>query len=158
MVTRRDAILALSAGYLWPWNTLYAAMALLTWLFLTPDFAKMSTFAVGWISIIFFRNLMLIALYVSAWHLRLYVRRAQGTDYKYDRRWLATNNPTFLFQFVERGIQGTGPDLQNVVRHLLETMRKSPSMRGLQRQDSENKQTQRTLNEVIRLHGLIDIR
>jgi sterol desaturase/sphingolipid hydroxylase (fatty acid hydroxylase superfamily) len=85
-------------GYLWPWNALYAATALLTWLFLTPDFAQMSTFAVGWIAIILFRNLMLVTLYVSAWHLHLYVRRAQGTDYKYNGRWLATNNPNFLFR------------------------------------------------------------
>jgi sterol desaturase/sphingolipid hydroxylase (fatty acid hydroxylase superfamily) len=84
-------------GYLWPWNTLYAGIALLTWLFLTPDFTKLKTFGVGWIATIFFRNLALIVLLVGAWHLRLYVRRAQGTDYKYNGRWPATHNPNFLF-------------------------------------------------------------
>jgi hypothetical protein len=31
-------------------------------------------------------------------------------------------------------------------------------VRGLQRQDSQNEQTQGALNEVMGLHGLIDIR
>jgi hypothetical protein len=41
---------------------------------------------------------------------------------------------------------------------LLEALRKSPPVRGLQRQDSQNEQAERPLNEVIRLHRLIDIR
>lgn len=84
-------------GYLWPWNTLFAAIALLTWLFLTPDLERMKTFSTDWIAFIFVRNLALIVLFVSPWHLRLYVQRAQGTDFKYNGRWLATDNPTFLF-------------------------------------------------------------
>ena len=47
-------------GYLWPWNTLFAAIALLTWLFLTPDLERMKTFATDWIAFIFIRNLALI--------------------------------------------------------------------------------------------------
>jgi sterol desaturase/sphingolipid hydroxylase (fatty acid hydroxylase superfamily) len=72
-------------------------IAVLTWLFLTPDFARMKNLEVGWIAIIFARNLGLIFLVAGAWHLRLYVQRAQGTDYKYNGRWLATDNPVFLF-------------------------------------------------------------
>lgn len=85
-------------GYLWPWNVLYAGIALLTWLFLTPDLARMKTFALDWVAFIFFRNVALIALFVSPWHLRLYARRTQGTNFKYRGRWLATDNPTFLFR------------------------------------------------------------
>jgi sterol desaturase/sphingolipid hydroxylase (fatty acid hydroxylase superfamily) len=84
-------------GYLWPWNMLYAAIATATWLFLTPDLARMKTFALGWIAIVFGRNLGLLVLVVSAWHLRLYVQRAQGMDYKYSGRWLAKGNSAFLF-------------------------------------------------------------
>ena len=64
-------------GYLWPWNTLYAAISLVTWHFLTPDFGRMKTLSVDWIGIIFFRNLALIVLIAGAWHLRLYVQRAR---------------------------------------------------------------------------------
>jgi sterol desaturase/sphingolipid hydroxylase (fatty acid hydroxylase superfamily) len=84
-------------GYLWPWNVLYSATALLTWLFLTPSFARMDRLAVGWIAIILLRNLALIVLVASVWHLRLYVQRAQGTRYKYNGRWLSTSSSHFLF-------------------------------------------------------------
>jgi sterol desaturase/sphingolipid hydroxylase (fatty acid hydroxylase superfamily) len=94
---RPRAFLGAVFAFLCPWRILYAGIALLTWLFLTPDFANMRTFAVGWIATIFFRNLGLIVLLAGAWHLRLYVQRAQGTDYKYNGRWLASRHPNFLF-------------------------------------------------------------
>jgi sterol desaturase/sphingolipid hydroxylase (fatty acid hydroxylase superfamily) len=84
-------------GYLWPWNIAYVSLATLTWLFLTPPIADMKTFEVGWIAIIFGRNAGLLILIVSAWHLRLYVQKAQGVDFKYNGRWLAKKNPIFLF-------------------------------------------------------------
>jgi len=85
-------------GYLWPWNTLYFAIALGTWLFMTPEFARMKTFELNWIGLVFFRNLGLIVAVVGIWHLRLYVQRAQGTEYKYNGRWLAKDNSNFLFR------------------------------------------------------------
>src|SRR5271166_3105449 len=85
-------------GYLLPWNALYALIAVLTWLYLTPDLARMKTFAIDWVALIFVRNIALIVLFVSPWHLWLYARRAQGTDFKYRGRWLATDNPSYLFR------------------------------------------------------------
>jgi hypothetical protein len=85
-------------GYLWPWNTLYLAIALATWLWLTPDVATMKIVEPGWIALILLRNAALITAVVGAWHLRLYVQRAQGTEYKYNGRWLAKDNDNFLFR------------------------------------------------------------
>jgi sterol desaturase/sphingolipid hydroxylase (fatty acid hydroxylase superfamily) len=85
-------------GYLWPWNSLYAAIALFTWVFLTPDLATMKTLEFGWIAILFSVNLALLVLVISAWHLRLYVQRAQGIDFKYSNRWLAKDSSAFLFR------------------------------------------------------------
>jgi sterol desaturase/sphingolipid hydroxylase (fatty acid hydroxylase superfamily) len=84
-------------GYILPWNLVYAAIAVLTWELLTPDPSRMKSLSVEWISIIFCTNLALLVAVVSAWHVRLYVQRAQGMRYKYKGRWLATNNRTFLF-------------------------------------------------------------
>ncbi len=84
-------------GFLWPWNTLYAAIATLTWLFATPDMATMQTLAPGWIGFVLARNLVLMLAVFGAFHLYLHVGRRQGTDYKFTDRWQATNNPTFLF-------------------------------------------------------------
>ncbi len=85
-------------GFLFPWNALYVVIATLTWLFLTPDLATTKTFAPGWIAFVLVRNLGLIFLVSGGWHLRLYVQRAQGADYKYSGRWLARDNPIFLFK------------------------------------------------------------
>lgn len=84
-------------GYLWPWNTVYAAIAFATWLFATPDLTTTSSLTAGWIMRVFLRNLALILLVAGAWHWRLYILRAQGTRYKYDGRWPAANSPKFLF-------------------------------------------------------------
>ncbi|HTW28196.1 MAG TPA: sterol desaturase family protein [Acetobacteraceae bacterium] len=85
-------------GYLWPWNLLYVAIALPTWLWLTPDLARMKSFAPGWIAFLLARNLALLTLVISAWHVPLYVRRVQGTRFKYRARWLAQDNAAFLFR------------------------------------------------------------
>lgn len=85
-------------GFLLPFNALYFAIALVSWLWLTPDMATVGTFAPGWIAFLLVRNAALLTLVVGAWHMRLYGRKAQGTDYKYNGRWLATNNDAFLFR------------------------------------------------------------
>src|SRR5579871_6505028 len=83
-------------GYLWPWNALYMAIALATWLFATPDLSTMRSLGAGWIMHIFLRNLFLILLVAGLWHWRLYIRRAQGTRYKYDEHWPARSSAKFL--------------------------------------------------------------
>ena len=85
-------------GYLWPWNVSYVVVAVLTWVYLTPAMADMKTFAAGWIAVILGRNCALMLLVYGAWHVRLYVQKRQGLDYKYTSRWPATDNPTFLFR------------------------------------------------------------
>lgn len=84
-------------GYLLPWALLYIALGALTWRYLTPELTQMKTLEVGWITFILARNLAIVVLVTSAWHGWLYVQRSQGTDYKFNDRWLATDNPTFLF-------------------------------------------------------------
>jgi sterol desaturase/sphingolipid hydroxylase (fatty acid hydroxylase superfamily) len=85
-------------GYLLPYNVAYFAIALATWVWLTPSLETMATVEAGWIGWILLRNAVLLTLVVGAWHLRLYVQKAQGTEYKYNGRWLATDNDAFLFR------------------------------------------------------------
>ncbi len=85
-------------GYLWPWNLLYLAIALATWRWLTPPLAEMRTVEAWWVGQIFLCNLGLIGAVVGTWHLRLYTKRAQGTEYKYSGLWLAQDNDSFLFR------------------------------------------------------------
>ena len=50
-----------------------------------------------WIALILARNVAILCAVIGFWHLRLYTQKAQGTDFKYTDKWLATGNPTFLF-------------------------------------------------------------
>jgi sterol desaturase/sphingolipid hydroxylase (fatty acid hydroxylase superfamily) len=85
-------------SFLWPWKALYALIALVIWEFLLPSSVEMQTLTAGWIARIFCVNLILLVVFAGGLHFRLYIQRAQGTEYKYTRRWLATDSPSFLFR------------------------------------------------------------
>ena len=74
-------------GYLWPWNFIvFGIFVLPTWFFLTPNLETMKSLEVWWIALILARNLVLIVIVVSAWHLPLYLKRRQNSDYKYSNQ------------------------------------------------------------------------
>jgi sterol desaturase/sphingolipid hydroxylase (fatty acid hydroxylase superfamily) len=85
-------------GYFLPWGVLYMAFPVVTWLWLTPSMETMQSFQPGWIALVLARNYGLVALVVGAWHLRLYMQRAQNTDFKYTNKWLSRDNKIFLFK------------------------------------------------------------
>lgn len=85
-------------GYLWPWATIYFAISLATWFWLTPDPSVARELSMSWIWPILLRNALLVLAVTSVWHIPLYVRKTQGTRFKYNARWLARDNPNFLFR------------------------------------------------------------
>ena len=92
------AILRWLPGYLLPWNLLYALLAVLFWVYLTPSLATMQTLEPGWIGLVLLRNAAATLLFFGAWHLWLYVRRAQGISFKLNAKWQATDSGAFLFR------------------------------------------------------------
>ncbi len=84
-------------GYFLPRNLLYMALAIVTWLYLTPEMATMKTFQVDWIAWIYARNLALLFLIFGGWHFRFYILRSQGTAYKHNRNWPERKHRRFLF-------------------------------------------------------------
>jgi sterol desaturase/sphingolipid hydroxylase (fatty acid hydroxylase superfamily) len=85
-------------GYFLPWGVFYALFPVACWLWLTPSMETMKQFAPGWIAFLLLRNAALLLGVAGAWHLWLYVKRVQGTDYKYSNKWLARDNPIFMFR------------------------------------------------------------
>ncbi|ANT54240.1 sterol desaturase family protein [Mesorhizobium amorphae] len=83
-------------GYLYPYTVLYAGLGFLAWWYLIPDFAEMKNLRFDWIAKLFLENLAIIIVWTSFWHLRLYVQRAQDTEYKFNKRW-PKNSDLFLF-------------------------------------------------------------
>jgi len=90
-------ILAWLPGYLFPWTALYAALTLVVFFFLTPATARMQEVSSDWVALIALRNYALLIAVVGVQHYWLYVRKAQGTAFKYNRRWPQPRNPAFTF-------------------------------------------------------------
>ena len=83
---------------LWPYGTIYIGIAVVVWNFFTPAMDRMQRFEFRWLAEIYVRNAVVLVLFVGAMHVWLYVRRAQGTRYKYDDEWLSTTGKRFLWR------------------------------------------------------------
>ena len=84
-------------GYLWPFNALYALVAVAVWLWATPSASTMSTWGVGWVAVVFIRNAALLVLWYGVAHLVLYGRRSQGERFKYNAKWPSSKSDRFTF-------------------------------------------------------------
>ena len=85
-------------GYIFPWQFIWASIAIISWFFLTPSLESMKNLEIGWLSFIFLRNFVLILIYISIFHLHFYVYKFQGNSFKFNGRPLESNNSKFLFQ------------------------------------------------------------
>ena len=89
--------------YLLPWNALFFGVALLIWSLATPPLATLRTLAPGWILFLLVRNSAVVLLVYGILEVRLYVRRAQGTQFKYNAKWPA-DHPSDVFWFCSQTI------------------------------------------------------
>lgn len=83
-------------GYLFPWNVMFMAIAVLTWLYTQPALADMVEFRIGWIAHIFLRNAALLVLFYGGLHLWLYTLKGQGERFKYHPKWYGEKKKRFL--------------------------------------------------------------
>lgn len=84
--------------FLWPQSILWVAVAWVTWRFATPDLDRFASLGADDVGILWARNAVLMLLVIGGQHWWLYIRRAQGTDFKYETRWLAKGRKSFLFE------------------------------------------------------------
>ena len=84
-------------GYLFPWNVIYAIVAVGIWVYLTPTLETMRTFSFSWAGLILVRNVTLTFSVYGAWHMWLYVWRKQNNDFKYNKSWPKKRSSIFLF-------------------------------------------------------------
>lgn len=82
-------------GYLFPFNALYAAVAIAVWFLATPSRETLASLGVGWIAFLLVRNYVLTIVWYGAFHLRLYTRRAQDGRFKYNPKWPAPRSDRF---------------------------------------------------------------
>lgn len=89
--------------YLWPWNAFHMATALLYWAFVIPDVAVMQTLGWGWALWLFAVNAAGIFAMYGAVELFYYVRRIQGTRFKFNARFPG-ETPSDVFWFKSQNL------------------------------------------------------
>ncbi len=84
-------------GYLWPMNSLWLGVILVTWFFLTPSLEAMRQFELWWVAVLAARNFAFVVLLFGGLHLYLYVMRGQGDSLKFSTQELPRASGRFLF-------------------------------------------------------------
>ena len=84
-------------GLFFPWIALYAAIALGLWKLLQVSGSDLRHLSAGWIALVAGCNAVLAVCVYGAWHYLLYVRRAQGIQFKYNAVWPKERSDKFLF-------------------------------------------------------------
>lgn len=91
------AVLKWLYHYLFPVNILLMVVAVLTWIFLTPEMARMTEFRADWMLEVFIRNQVMLIIFASVLHVRLWAHKAQGFQYKYSPDWMGKGKRQFLW-------------------------------------------------------------
>jgi len=99
------ALLQWLPHYFLPWNVLFAASAVLYWIFVVPPIETLRVLAVGWALRLFLVNCAAIFLFYSAFELRLYILRAQGNRFKYNAKF-PDDQPNNAFWFNSQNKEG----------------------------------------------------
>ena len=89
--------------YFYPWNMLFFATACLFWFLLTPDAETMKSLEWGWIAYLLARNMTALFLLHGAFELRLYIKRSQGKQFKYNPNW-PKDDRSKVFMFSSQNI------------------------------------------------------
>ena len=85
-------------GLYFPWGFLFIGLGIVSWNFLTPSSETMETLNLWWMGVIWLRNALLLSAVAGVLHWWLYIRRAQGQDFKFTDRWLAASSRKFLWK------------------------------------------------------------
>ena len=84
-------------GFLWPYNSVYFLITVVTWLYLQPDLSRTAEFRIGWIAQMYLRNLALLWLTAGGWHALFYTFKWQDTERKFNPAWKSPNSKVFLW-------------------------------------------------------------
>jgi len=81
--------------YLWPQSLLWIGIAALMYHAFTPSLARFASLGVGDVALLWLRNALMMLVVIGGQHWWLHIRKAQGTEFKYEPRWLAKDRKSF---------------------------------------------------------------
>ena len=96
-------VLAWLPHYFLPYEPIWVLSALAWWYWVLPDVSVMKTLAWGWILRLFIVNTIAVFAFFGAYEFWLYVRRTQGTHFKYNGKW-PSENKSDVFWFKSQNI------------------------------------------------------
>jgi sterol desaturase/sphingolipid hydroxylase (fatty acid hydroxylase superfamily) len=83
--------------YLWPQSLLWIGLAALLYNVFTPGLERFASLDVGDVAVLWLRNAVLMLVVIGGQHWWLHIRKAQDSEYKYEKRWLARDRASFTF-------------------------------------------------------------
>lgn len=89
--------------YVWPWNAFHMLTAVLYWFFIIPDVQTLQKLSWGWALWLFAVNAAGIFAMYGAVELFYYIKRRQGTRFKFNHRFPA-ENPSDVFWFKSQNL------------------------------------------------------
>jgi sterol desaturase/sphingolipid hydroxylase (fatty acid hydroxylase superfamily) len=90
-------------GYVWPWNAFHMAVTLIYWNYLLPDWETMKTLSWGWALWLYAVNSVGIFLMYGSIEFFYYVKRRQGTRFKFNGKF-PSDQPSDVFFFKNQNI------------------------------------------------------
>lgn len=91
MPPRLTKVLRWLPHYFLPYDVIWLLSAFAWWHWVLPDVDTMKTLQWGWILKLLVANTVAVFAFFGIYELRLYIRRAQGTRFKYNGKWPADN-------------------------------------------------------------------
>ena len=98
-----SAVLRWIPGYVWPWNAFHMATTLAYWYWVIPSMDTMRTLSWGWVLWLYAVNSVGIFVMYGAIEFFYYVKRRQGTRFKYNAKFPA-DAPSDVFWFKSQNI------------------------------------------------------
>lgn len=105
MPPRFSKVLKWLPHYFMPYDVIWVLSALAWWYWVLPDVETMKTLQWGWILKLLVFNTIAVFAFFGLYEWRLYIRRAQGTRFKYNGKWPA-DNKSDVFWFRSQTIDG----------------------------------------------------
>ena len=83
--------------FMWPQSLMWIGLAALVFHLFTPGLARFASLSVDDVALLWLRNTVLMLIVIGGQHWWLHIRKAQGTEFKYESRWLAKGRRSFTF-------------------------------------------------------------
>lgn len=90
-------------SYVWPWNAFHVAVTLFYWFVIIPDMEQLKTLSWSWALYLYAINALGIFLMYGSIELVYYIKRKQGTRFKYNHKF-PSENPSDVFWFKSQNL------------------------------------------------------